>query len=210
MLKETASTSTPAVTELFNISIRLGELLDELKVSCVSPILKSDNHSDPASYCPISLWSILSKPLDRHTRDILLAHFEEHHSTSTQQWRFTYGKSTTGGLLDTIDQLFRTGTWHLPVFFNYSKALWCSQTNHQMACTLSLLTHSICLCKWLIFRYFTCVIKSAWNSSTHHLCRRHHKFTTVWWKHDIVSWQYNAVPFHLYTYWLWPSTTGYW
>ena len=40
MLKETALSITPAVTELFNISIRLGELSDEWKVSRVSPIPK--------------------------------------------------------------------------------------------------------------------------------------------------------------------------
>jgi len=49
---------TPAVTELFNISIRLGELLDEWKVSRVSPIPKTDKHSDPGSHRPISLLSI--------------------------------------------------------------------------------------------------------------------------------------------------------
>ena len=100
ILKETALSITPAVTELFNISIRLGELPDEWKVSRISPIPKSDNHSDPGSYRPISLLSILSKLLEKHIRDILLAHFEEHHPMSTQQWGFTCGKSTTGALLD--------------------------------------------------------------------------------------------------------------
>ena len=100
MLKETALSITPVVTELFNISIRLGELPDEWKVSCISPIPKSDNHSDPGRYHPISLLSILGKLLEKHIRDILLAHFEEHHPMSTQQWGFTCGKSTTGALLD--------------------------------------------------------------------------------------------------------------
>ena len=30
--------------------------------------------------------SILSERLEKHTHDILLAHFEEHHPISTQQW----------------------------------------------------------------------------------------------------------------------------
>ena len=68
MLKETALSITPAVTELFNISIRLGELPDEWKISHVSPIPKSDNHSDPGSYHPISLLSILSE-LEKHICD---------------------------------------------------------------------------------------------------------------------------------------------
>jgi len=125
MLKETALSITPAVTELFNISIRLGELPDEWKVSRVSPIPKTDKHSDPGSYRPISLLSILSKLLEKHIRNILLAHFEEHHPISTQQWGFTCGKSTTGALLDATDQWFREleqGHDICTVFFDYSKA----------------------------------------------------------------------------------------
>jgi len=51
MLKETALSITPAVTELFNISIRLGELPDEWKVSRVSPIPKNQC-SNYCSYFP--------------------------------------------------------------------------------------------------------------------------------------------------------------
>ena len=43
MLKETALTITPAVTQLFNISIRLGEVPNEWKIACVSPIPKSNS-----------------------------------------------------------------------------------------------------------------------------------------------------------------------
>ena len=50
---------------------------------------------------------VKSKLLEKHIRDILLAHFEEHHPISTQQWGFTCGRSTTGALLDAIDQWFR-------------------------------------------------------------------------------------------------------
>ena len=157
MLKETALSITPAVTELFNISIRLGELPDEWKVSHVSPIPKSDNHSDPGSYRPISLLSILSK-LEKHICDILLAHFEEHHPISTQQWGFTCGKSTTGALLDTTNQWFREleqGHDICTVFFDYSIAfdtilhrpLLQKLQNygvHQQI--LRWLTHYLCLC----------------------------------------------------------------
>ena len=54
---------TPYVTKLFSTSIRLGELPDEWKVARVTPIPKSDNHSDPGNCRPISLLSILSKLL---------------------------------------------------------------------------------------------------------------------------------------------------
>jgi len=158
MLKKTALSNTPAVTELFNISIRLGELPDEWKVSRVSPIPKTDKHSDPGSYRPISLLSILSKLLEKHIRNILLAHFEEHHPISTQQWGFTCGKPTTGALLDATDQWFREleqGYDICTVFLDYSKAfdtiphrlllqkLQNYGVHQQIAYTLSLLMHTM-------------------------------------------------------------------
>ena len=63
MLKETTMSITPAVTKLFNISIRLGKLPDEWKIARVIPIPKLGNHSDPGNYRPMSLLSILSKLL---------------------------------------------------------------------------------------------------------------------------------------------------
>ena len=72
-------------------------------------------------------------------------------------------------------------------------------------------TQYVCVVLW----YPTCVIwsatrLSACTSSFHYLYWWHHRFTTVWWQHDIVCWRYNAVPPHLYTCWLQPCTTGYW
>ena len=72
MLKETALSMTSIVTQLFNISIKLGELPDEWKVARVSPIPKSGKSSDPTNYRPISLLSILSKLLEKHMRDLLI------------------------------------------------------------------------------------------------------------------------------------------
>ena len=50
MLKETALSITPAVTELFNISIRLGEIPDEWKIARISPIPKTNDRSNPGKY----------------------------------------------------------------------------------------------------------------------------------------------------------------
>ena len=50
MLKKTAMSITPVITELFNTSIRLGEIPDEWKVACITPIPKGGNASDPGNY----------------------------------------------------------------------------------------------------------------------------------------------------------------
>ena len=74
MLKETASSITPVVTQLFFISIKLGEIPEAWKIACVSPIPKSCNKSDPENYRPISLLSVLSKLLEKHVRNLLFDH----------------------------------------------------------------------------------------------------------------------------------------
>ena len=79
MLKETALSITPAVTQLFNISLKLGAIPDEWKIARVSPIPKSHNKSDPGSYRPISLLSVLSKLLEKHVRNLLVDHLEKFH-----------------------------------------------------------------------------------------------------------------------------------
>ena len=125
MLKETALSMTPAVTQLFNISISLGELPDEWKIARVSPIPKSSNRSDPSNYRPISLLSVLSKLLERHIRNTLLDHLTLYSPISAQQWGFSRGKSATGALLAATDQWHQwldSGTDICAVFFDYRKA----------------------------------------------------------------------------------------
>ena len=125
MLKETALSITPVVTQLFNyISLKLGEIPEEWKIARVSPIPKSHNKSDPGSYHPNSLLSVLSKLLEKHMRNLLIDHFAVFHPLS-QQWGFTHGKSTTGALLATTDnwhRLLDTGLDICAVFFDFSKA----------------------------------------------------------------------------------------
>ena len=125
MLKETALSMTSVVTQLFNISIRLGEIPDEWKVARISPIPKSGKPSDPANYRPISLLSVLSKLLEKHVRDLLLDHLQSFCPLSAQQWGFTQGKSTIGALLAATDHWHNaldSGLEICTVFFDYSKA----------------------------------------------------------------------------------------
>ena len=82
MLKFTASSITPAITKLFNLSIKLGKLPREWKAARINPIPKQGSRSDPANYRPISLLSILSKLLEKHIERCLLEHLQEYSPTS--------------------------------------------------------------------------------------------------------------------------------
>ena len=164
MLKETALSITPAVTQLFNISLKLGAIPDEWKVARVSPIPKSHNKSDPGSYRPISLLSVLSKLLEKHVRNLLVDHLEKFHPLSAQQWGFTRGKSTTGALLAATDswhKLLDSGLDICTVFFDFSKAFDTVPHRPLLQKLKDLNVHSYIL-KWLTnylsFRYqYVCV-----------------------------------------------------
>ena len=66
MLRSTAASITPAITELFNKSLICRTLPTEWKVARVVPIPKSGNKACPANYRLISLLPLLSKLLEKH------------------------------------------------------------------------------------------------------------------------------------------------
>ena len=107
-------------------SISLGELPEEWKVSCITPIPKHGDRTNPSKYCPISLLSILSKLLEKHMAQLLTEHMVVHSPKCPHEWGFCKGKSTAGALALAVDQ------WHkhleesndiCTMFFEYRKAL---------------------------------------------------------------------------------------
>ena len=91
---------------MFNISISLGELHDEWKLSRITPIPKHGDCTNPSNYRPISLLSILSKLLEKHMAQLLTEHMAVNSPISPHQWGFCEGKSTAGALAMAVDQ------WH--------------------------------------------------------------------------------------------------
>ena len=67
--KSTASSITPFVTSLLNLSLRSGRIPMEWKKSFVKPIPKTSSATSPNNYRPISLLSILNK---RHIYTIII------------------------------------------------------------------------------------------------------------------------------------------
>ena len=99
MLKATASSIAPSVTKLFNLSIQSSCFPVLWKMSNVVPVPKSNDHSNPSNYRPISHLPILSKLLERHIHVLISEHLTLSHPISTNQWGFQAGKSTVSALL---------------------------------------------------------------------------------------------------------------
>ena len=127
MLKDTANTFVPIITELFNSSLKSGIVPQKWKISSVVPIPKSHNNNEnPNNYRSISLLPIISKLLERHVHGIVFDHLEEKDLISRDQWRFTLGRSTTTALISTFHDILQLMESRVDVpliFFDMRKAL---------------------------------------------------------------------------------------
>ena len=125
MLKHTASSIAPSITELFNCSIRSGRLPDEWKTSMIVPIPKGSMKSNPANYRPISLICILCKLLEKYIYSLIIDHLNVTKELSATQWGFRSGRSTVTALLSVTQDWFaalESGKEICAIFFDYQKA----------------------------------------------------------------------------------------
>ena len=125
LLKHTAASIAPAITALFNLSLKLGQVPHCWKNSRIVPIPKSPAANSPDNFRPISLLSILSKALERHIFHLITAELDKTCPLSNTQWGFRTGRSTISALLATINhwlELREAGKDICAVFFDYRKA----------------------------------------------------------------------------------------
>ena len=112
MLLAMAASITPAVTKLFNISIKNGT---DWKLALVTPIPKSGDKSDLNNYRPISPLCILSKLLEKHIYNRIVKHVEEQAPISKKQWGFGKLQLVTG--IECWHNHLESGTDVCAVFF---------------------------------------------------------------------------------------------
>ncbi len=99
MLKATSKSIALSLTSFFNLSITKDHFPKLWKSARAVPIPKSTAKHSPSGYKPISLFSILSKLLEKHFHLLITDHLAEHHPLSDAQWGFQKRKSTLTALL---------------------------------------------------------------------------------------------------------------
>ena len=99
VLKECAPELAPVFSKLFRKCLAAGEYPSCWKVASVVPIPKKGcDSSQPSSYRPISLLSVIGKVFESVVNAHLLSYLEAHHLLSDTQYGFRYARST-GDLL---------------------------------------------------------------------------------------------------------------
>ena len=89
-LKHTACSIAPSITNLFNLSLRVGRIPDKWKESMITPIPKSAaKSSDPGNYRPISL---TCKLLEKHVYGLMYEHLANCQELSNLQGGFCSGQ----------------------------------------------------------------------------------------------------------------------
>ena len=126
MLKSVATSITPSLTRLFNLSLSTGILPDPWKRARIVPIPKStQNQSSPTNYRPISILPLVSKLLEKHVHKLLFCHLHENYPISSRQWGFLPGRSAQSALLSVTHNWFQQlekGNEVCCVFFDLKKA----------------------------------------------------------------------------------------
>lgn len=127
MLKLTAGSIAPSISQIFNLSIRLGRVPQAWKLSHVVPIPKAGKLYDPHNtIIDLSLCSASSvKYWKKHIYGLIVCHLEEFCPLSDSQWGFRPGRSTVAALLSTTHdwfQLLESGKDICAVFLDYRKA----------------------------------------------------------------------------------------
>ena len=105
VLRECASQLAPAVTLIFQKSLKTGILPADWTNANVSPIFKKGDRHLPENYRPVSLTSVISKLLEHIISSNMLRHFEANKVLTNLNHGFRSGYSCESQLAVTIDEL---------------------------------------------------------------------------------------------------------
>ena len=94
-----------SLTYLYNLCIDKNTFPIKFKEAKVIPLHKSGETSDPSNYRPISILSVLSKPLERHIKTHLYSYLSKNNLLHEDQSGFRKHHSCNTALIQLIDNL---------------------------------------------------------------------------------------------------------
>ena len=103
VLKLTAPIITDTLTYIYNLCIDKNHIPKTFKTAKVIPIYKNGCHSDPSNYRPISVLSLLSKPLEKHINKWILKHLNQNKLLHPNQSGFRENHSCHTALINLVD-----------------------------------------------------------------------------------------------------------
>ena len=107
ILKQSAHLITDTLTYIYNTCISNNYFPDQLKNAKIIPLLKSGDDSDPSNYRPISILSVLSKPLEKHMQTHLSKHLQKYDLLHQSQSGFRKQHSCHTALINMVDTWLR-------------------------------------------------------------------------------------------------------
>ena len=136
-LLEFAKELSPALAMIFNASLNQGEVPREWKHAFIVPAYKGNgkSRSDPESYRPISLTSIVCKTMEHILYSKIMAHLTDNDILSEFQHGFREKRSCETQLLLTVDDFannLNQGGQTDSVLLDFSKAF--DKVDHQKLC----------------------------------------------------------------------------
>ena len=125
VLKKCFSSLCEPLMYLFNLSIKRGIFLDDVKITQVTPIYKVDDKSNLSNYRLISVLSCFSKILEQIMYNGFYQYISLKIKFSPKQFGFQKGHSTEVSLVQLVDQIlesFEYNKYTPGVFVDLSKA----------------------------------------------------------------------------------------
>ena len=126
MLKELINFITVPITLLLNKSMQDGVIPEDWLRAFIIPIFKKGSKSIAENYRPISLTSLVCKPMKTFIKNAIMNHLTSQELLSPKQFGFINGRSTTTQLLNYLSKCIdkiTDGTVVDSIYLDFAKAL---------------------------------------------------------------------------------------
>ena len=110
VLKECADIISKPLTLIFQASLKQSKIPDDWRKATITPLYKGNNksRSNPESYRPVSLTSVLCKTLEHIIHSHIINHLEQQNILTDRQHGFRKKRSCETQLVKTVNDLVKT------------------------------------------------------------------------------------------------------